>query len=132
MLPSVPHASTEQTATVCPDLTIYASLELSRATWLVTCVLPERDRMSSWSFAAEAHLLLHGPGPARIQPNTRLRRELGVTGRFVQNRTLSRPGEERGANIAQRPEPLFGPGGGPDVIARQRDVLPAERGDVGQ
>ncbi len=28
------------------------------------------------SFAAEAHLLLHGPGPARIQPNTRLRREL--------------------------------------------------------
>src|SRR5260370_38387667 len=31
---------------------------------------------SSRSFAAEAHLLLHGPGPARIQPNTRLRREL--------------------------------------------------------
>src|SRR6266849_10992628 len=30
------------------------------------------------SFAAEAHLLLHGPGPARIQPNTRLRRELCV------------------------------------------------------
>ena len=29
-------------------------------------------------FAAEAHPLLHGPGPARIQPNTRSRRELCV------------------------------------------------------
>jgi transposase len=28
---------------------LYASLELSRATWLVTCVLPERDRMSKYS-----------------------------------------------------------------------------------
>jgi hypothetical protein len=49
MLPSVPHASTEQTATVHPDLTLYASLELSRATWLVTCLLPERDRMSKYA-----------------------------------------------------------------------------------
>jgi transposase len=49
MLPDIPHASTEQTATVHPDLTLYASLELSRATWLVTCVLPERDRMSKLS-----------------------------------------------------------------------------------
>src|ERR1700751_1316283 len=49
MLPSIAHASTEQTATVHPDLTLYASLELSRATWLVTCLLPERDRMSKYS-----------------------------------------------------------------------------------
>jgi hypothetical protein len=35
MLPSVHHASTEQTAGDSPDLTLYASLELSRATWLV-------------------------------------------------------------------------------------------------
>src|SRR5689334_13615961 len=49
MLPSIPHASTEQTATVHSDLTLYASLELSRATWLVTCLLPERDRMSKYS-----------------------------------------------------------------------------------
>jgi hypothetical protein len=49
MLPSIHHAFTEQTATVRPDLTLYASLELSRATWLVTCLLPERDRMSKYS-----------------------------------------------------------------------------------
>jgi hypothetical protein len=49
MLPSIHHASTEQTTTARPNLTLYASLELSRATWLVTCVLPERDRMSKYS-----------------------------------------------------------------------------------
>src|SRR6266403_2986177 len=49
MLPSIHHASTEQTASDSPDLTLYASLELSRATWLVNCVLPERDRMSKYS-----------------------------------------------------------------------------------
>src|SRR6266404_9381944 len=49
MLPSIHHASTEQTASDSPDLTFYASLELSRATWLVTCLLPERDRMSRYS-----------------------------------------------------------------------------------
>ena len=49
MLPSVHHANTEQTASDSPDLTFYASLELSRATWLVTCLLPERDRMSKYS-----------------------------------------------------------------------------------
>ena len=46
MLPNIHHASTEQTASDRPDLTLYASLELSRATWLVTCLLPERDKMS--------------------------------------------------------------------------------------
>src|SRR3982075_1478462 len=49
MLSSVHHANTEQTASDSPDLTFYASLELSRATWLVTCLLPERDRMSKYS-----------------------------------------------------------------------------------
>ena len=49
MLPSIHHASTEQTTSDSPDLTFYASLELSRATWLVTCLLPERDRMSKYS-----------------------------------------------------------------------------------
>jgi hypothetical protein len=49
MLPSAHHANTEQTASDSPDLTFYASLELSRATWLVTCPLPERDRMSKYS-----------------------------------------------------------------------------------
>src|ERR1700738_5605201 len=49
MLPSIHHASTEQTANDSADLTLYASLELSRATWLLTCLLPERDRMSKYS-----------------------------------------------------------------------------------
>jgi hypothetical protein len=49
MLPSIHHASSEQTAAVHPDLTVYASLELSRSTWLVTCLLPESDRMSKYS-----------------------------------------------------------------------------------
>jgi hypothetical protein len=49
MLPSIHHASTEQTATVHPDPTLYASLELSRSTWLVTCLLSENDRMSKYS-----------------------------------------------------------------------------------
>src|SRR5438552_2519747 len=49
MLPSVHHANTEQTASDSPDLTFYASLELSRATWLVTCLLPERDKTSKYS-----------------------------------------------------------------------------------
>ena len=49
MLPSIDHASTKQTATVALDLTLCASLELSRSTWLVTCLLPERDKMSKYS-----------------------------------------------------------------------------------
>ena len=49
MLPSIDHASTEQTATVRPDLMLCASLELSRSTWLVTCLLPGRDRISKYS-----------------------------------------------------------------------------------
>jgi len=49
MLPSIRNASPERTATVRPDLTLYASLELSRATWLVTCLLPETERMSKYS-----------------------------------------------------------------------------------
>src|SRR6266436_4224633 len=49
MLPSIHHASTKQTASDRLDPTLYASLELSRATWLVTCLLPERDRISKYS-----------------------------------------------------------------------------------
>jgi transposase len=49
MLPSINHASTKQTATAALDLTLCASLELSRSTWLVTCLLPERDKMSKYS-----------------------------------------------------------------------------------
>ena len=35
-------------------------------------------------------------------------------------------------NVAQRPEARVGPGGRPDVIAAQCDMLPAERRDVRQ
>ena len=49
MLPSIHHAFSEQTAAVHPDLTLYASLELSRSTWLITWLLPESDRMSKYS-----------------------------------------------------------------------------------
>jgi hypothetical protein len=62
MLPNIHHASTEQTASDRPDLTLYASLELSRATWLVTCLLPERDRMSKYSTPQCDQL------PRRIRP----------------------------------------------------------------
>ena len=41
MLPSIDHASTEQTATATLDLRLCVSLELSRSTWVVTCLLPE-------------------------------------------------------------------------------------------
>jgi len=44
MLPSVHHANTEQTASDSPDLTFYASLELSRATWLVTCLFARKGQ----------------------------------------------------------------------------------------
>jgi transposase len=49
MLPSIHHAFSEQTAAVHPDLTLYASLELSRSTWLITWLLPESDGMSKYS-----------------------------------------------------------------------------------
>jgi hypothetical protein len=49
MLPSTHHASSEQTTAVHPDPTLYASLELSRSTWLVTCLLSESDRISKYS-----------------------------------------------------------------------------------
>ena len=78
MLPSIPHASPEQTATVRPDLTLYASLELSRSTWLVTCLLPERDRMSKYSTPG-------GDGGALLGLLERMRaRAQQLTGRPVQ------------------------------------------------
>lgn len=59
MLPSIHHAPTEQTPTAGRNLTLYASLELSRAKWLVTCLLPERDRMSKyWTAGGNGRELL--------------------------------------------------------------------------
>ena len=56
----------------------------------------------------------------------------GDAARFVQNCTLSGFEFEQSANIAQRPEGFEGVGGGPDVIAGQGDVLPAEGRNVGE
>jgi transposase len=78
MLPSTAHASPEQTETIRPDLTLYASLELSRSTWLVTCLLPERDRMSKYSTPG-------GDGGALLGLLERMRaRGQQLTGRPVQ------------------------------------------------
>jgi transposase len=49
MLPSIHPTSTEQPATAHSDLVLYASLELSRSTWLITCLLPDRDKVSKYS-----------------------------------------------------------------------------------
>jgi hypothetical protein len=46
--------------------------------------------------------------------------------------TLSCPWHERGGNIAQRPEVWRSIAGGPNVIAGQRDMFPAEGCDVGK
>ena len=40
--------------------------------------------------------------------------------------------EEGGARISQRPKPLLERFGSPDVVATEDDVLPAERGNVGE
>ena len=40
--------------------------------------------------------------------------------------------EEGGARISQRPKPLLERLGWPDVVAIEADVLPAERGNVGE
>ena len=77
MLPSIRNASPERTATVRPDLTLYASLELSRATWLVTCLLPETERMSKYSTPG-------GDGGALLSLLERMRtRAQQMTGRPV-------------------------------------------------
>jgi hypothetical protein len=55
---------------------------------------------------------------------------VGVTGRFVQNRTLSGARQERSRNVAYWPKAGDGSAVSPDVIAGQGDVLPSERGDV--
>ena len=55
---------------------------------------------------------------------------LGAIAEDVQKRTLSSAGRGRGA---QRPEPLARLVDiAPEVVAREADVLPAERGDVGE
>jgi transposase len=51
MSPITHHIAARQTAIQHPDLTLYASLELSRATWLVTSLAPGSDRMSKHSTA---------------------------------------------------------------------------------
>ena len=56
---------------------------------------------------------------------------LGVIAESVPNRTLSGI-EEGGARISQRPKPLLERFGWPDVVAIEDDVLPAERGNVGE
>ena len=48
MLPSIDHALNEQTATGRSDALCVAGTG-GRSTWLVTCLLPERDRMSKYS-----------------------------------------------------------------------------------
>jgi hypothetical protein len=56
---------------------------------------------------------------------------LGVFADSLPNRTLSGI-EEGGARISQRPKPLLERFGLPDVVAIEDDVLPAERGNVGE
>jgi hypothetical protein len=56
---------------------------------------------------------------------------LGVITESVLNRTLSGI-EEDGARISQRPKPLLKRLGWPDVVAIEANVLPAERGNVGE
>ena len=80
--------------------------------------------------AAEMVVLAPGKEPVgRVQVGDAS--VLGVVARFVRNCTLSGPGLERGANIAERAEADGRIGAGPDIVAGQRDVLPAERGDMG-
>jgi hypothetical protein len=54
-----------------------------------------------------------------------------VIAEFVPKRTLSSI-EECGAGISQRPKPILGRFGRPDVIAIKTDVFSAEWSDVGQ
>src|SRR4051812_40138911 len=51
---------------------------------------------------------------------------------FAQNCTLSGAGPERGGNIPEWPQAVGRLSGVPIVLARERDVLPAERRDVGE
>ena len=56
---------------------------------------------------------------------------IGVIAESVPKRTLSGI-EEGGARISQRPKPRLERLGWPDVVAIEADVLPAERGNVGE
>jgi transposase len=90
MLPNIEHASTEQTAAVIPDLALYASLELSRSTWLVTCLMPERDRLSKYSTPG-------GDGGALLGLLERVRaRAQQLTGRPVKIVVIQEAGLESG------------------------------------
>ena len=56
----------------------------------------------------------------------------GVTTRFVQNCMLSCAAQEHRWNIAQWPEIRHGIVVGPNVVAGQGDVLPAQGRDMGK
>src|SRR5215212_7261169 len=57
---------------------------------------------------------------------------LEVTSPFAQNCTLSGAGQEPGGNIPERPQAVGGLSRVPIVVARERDVLPAERRGMGE
>jgi hypothetical protein len=65
-----------------------------------------------------------------LQSQTALAQK-GVIAESVSNRTLSGI-EEGGARISQRPKFLLERLGWPDVVAIEADMLPAERGNVGE
>src|SRR3982750_1532596 len=56
----------------------------------------------------------------------------GVTSPFDKNCTLSGGGQERGGTTPERPQAVGRLSRVPIVLARERDVLPAERRDVGE
>src|SRR3954447_11969019 len=56
----------------------------------------------------------------------------GVTSPFAQTCTLSGAGQERGGNIPERPQAVGRLSRVPIVLARERDVLPAERRNMGE
>src|SRR3954451_23324540 len=58
--------------------------------------------------------------------------DAGVTSPFAQNCTLSGAGQERGGNIPERPQAVGRLSRVPIVLARERDVLPAERRNMGE
>src|SRR5260370_37229918 len=58
------------------------------------------------------------------------RAENGSSSGRIREDGLSRLRQEREANIAEWSEARRGIGAGPDVVAGESDVLPAERGDV--
>ena len=69
-------------------------------------MLPIERLQTGWSLAALAETL--GVTAKTVREWRDRFHVKGVTTRFVQNRTLSRPGHEHGGNIARWPDPLSG------------------------